>query len=806
MTTPPHISGDGGTIAGDGSTIHVRNHFHSGRPAARPAPADAATLAEARQLLDSMPAELLPPATLPLGSRMVLPPNRLFVGRDGALITLAARIKAGGAAVIGQSPVLTGWGGVGKTQLATELVWRYGRFFAGGVFWLSFADPAGIAAEIAACGPDLHLDADFTNLPLDTQVALVRARWQDGLPRLLVFDNCEDPDLFQAWCPPAGDCRVILTSRRATWPPESGIAALALGTLARADAITLLRRHRDSLDTASADAIAAELGDLPLALHLAGSYLHRYDDSAAAYLAAIRRPDLLDHASLTTGKTPTGHDGHVARSFALSTQKLDPATDALALAALAHAACFAPGEAIPFRLLALALGLDNASENDSHRLTDALHRLADLALIEPTKDGPRLHRLIAAFAAADAGTAVTAVETAVAQAAAAQNATALPGPVLPWQPHLRFLAEAAASRNSDAASRLLNELGTHLHMIADLAGAKAAFERALALGEANFGPDHPEVAIHVNNLGLVLRDFGDLAGAKAAFQRALATSEASFGPEHPDVSVYVNNLGDVLHALGDLAGAKAAFERALTIDEANFGPDHPKVATGVNNLGSVLQDLGDLAGAKAAFQRALTIDEANFGPDHPNVAIRVNNLGGVLRDFGDLAGAKAAFERALALGEANFGPDHPEVAIRVNNLGLVLQDFGDLAGAKAAFERALTIGEASFGPDHPKVATGVNNLGSVLQDLGDLAGAKAAFQRALTIDEANFGPDHPKVAIRVNNLGRVLQDFGDLAGAKAACERALAIVRRHFGEDHPHVRKIQGNLAVLIGAAHRGEE
>jgi tetratricopeptide (TPR) repeat protein len=90
---------------------------------------------------------------------------------------------------------------------------------------------------------------------------------------------------------------------------------------------------------------------------------------------------------------------------------------------------------------------------------------------------------------------------------------------------------------------------------------------------------------------------GNLAGAEAAFERALRINEAAYGPDHPRVARDVNDLGRVLRDRGDLAGAEAAFERALRIDEATYGPHHPDVATIVNNLGSVLRDRGDLAGA-----------------------------------------------------------------------------------------------------------------------------------------------------------------------------------------------------------------
>ena len=81
-----------------------------------------------------------------------------------------------------------------------------------------------------------------------------------------------------------------------------------------------------------------------------------------------------------------------------------------------------------------------------------------------------------------------------------------------------------------------------LQALGDLAGARAAFERALRIDEASFGPDHPNVASDVNNLGLVLQDLGDLAGARAAYERALAIFERFLGPEHPHTRIARSNL------------------------------------------------------------------------------------------------------------------------------------------------------------------------------------------------------------------------------------------------------------------------
>jgi tetratricopeptide (TPR) repeat protein len=102
-------------------------------------------------------------------------------------------------------------------------------------------------------------------------------------------------------------------------------------------------------------------------------------------------------------------------------------------------------------------------------------------------------------------------------------------------------------------------------------------------------------AQNIGNLGEVLRDLGELEKARAAFERALAIEEVVYGPDHPNVARDVNNLGSVLRDLGQLEEARAAFERALAIFERVLGTEHPNVAEAANNLGEVLRVLGELA-------------------------------------------------------------------------------------------------------------------------------------------------------------------------------------------------------------------
>ncbi|MBV7334026.1 phosphotransferase [Chloroflexi bacterium TSY] len=290
-------------------------------------------LASEEKILNALPLDQVPPRSLLLPrSRMPIGRNPLFVGRNDDLRQLARILKGGATVAIGQieTAATTGTGGMGKTQLASEFVHRYGQFFAGGVYWLSFADPKAVPAEIAACGGAdmLGLRADYSELSLDEQVRLVQAAWQEAIPRLLIFDNCEDPTLVERWRPTAGGCRVLITARRASWDPQLGIKTLALDVLARSESLALLRKHYPDAADSTLDAIAEELGDLPLALHLAGSYLtrYRYTITPEKYLEQLRNSAVVQHKSLCMkGVSPTEHMQNVARTIALSYDQLDGA-------------------------------------------------------------------------------------------------------------------------------------------------------------------------------------------------------------------------------------------------------------------------------------------------------------------------------------------------------------------------------------------------------------------------------------------------------------------------------------------------
>ena len=97
--------------------------------------------------------------------------------------------------------------------------------------------------------------------------------------------------------------------------------------------------------------------------------------------------------------------------------------------------------------------------------------------------------------------------------------------------------------------------------------AEPLYRRALAIGEASFGKDHPTVAIGLNNLASLLRATNRQGEAEPLYRRALVILLAfqhNTGHVHPHRDTAVGNYAGLLAAMGrSETEFEAAFEELL---------------------------------------------------------------------------------------------------------------------------------------------------------------------------------------------------------------------------------------------------
>jgi tetratricopeptide (TPR) repeat protein len=597
--------------------------------------------------------------------------NPNFTGREELLTDLQTALTSGQHAALTQA--ISGLGGVGKTQLAVEYAYRYATEYDI-VWWVRSEEPSTLAAEYAALATELGLPEQSAR----EQAAIAQAvrRWlEQNSGWLLVFDNASNQKDVHDYLPRGATGHVIITSRDSNW---RGVATtLSIKVLSQDESVEFLLKRTGQTDRGVAARLAEELGNLPLALEQAGAYMV---ESARSILDYVKLFQTRKGEILKRGTPSTDYPATVATTWELSFQEVKKASPAGA--DLLNLCAFLAPDDIPQEML--RKGAEHFPEPlastvaDPLAFDDAVAPLLHYSLVEVDidRDALSVHRLVQAVVRGRLEEDERKLWAEAAVRSAKEAFTYKLDDVDTWQASIRILPHSLVTSShaeelggaSELAGRLLNQVGLYLEEFAQYTQAKSVFERAVAIGEATYGSDHPTVAIRASNLGGVLWQLGDLAGARAHYERAVAIGETTYGSDHPTVATYINNLGLVVNGLGDPAGARAHYERALVIDEAAYGPNHPNVAIDVNNLGGVLQDLGDPEGARAHFERAVAIDEAAYGPNHPTVAIRANNLGLVLQDLGDLAGARIYLARAFRIFQKFLGDDHPKTKLVRENL------------------------------------------------------------------------------------------------------------------------------------------
>jgi hypothetical protein len=109
----------------------------------------------------------------------------------------------------------------------------------------------------------------------------------------------------------------------------------------------------------------------------------------------------------------------------------------------------------------------------------------------------------------------------------------------------------------------------------DDAAARVLLERALAIREQAFGPNHPEVASGLFSFGNFLRETNDFSSAQRAYERAFAIQESALGPTHPAVAATLTKLAVVFSRTGNYAAAlpcRGRRQRPITSDSVNQSP------------------------------------------------------------------------------------------------------------------------------------------------------------------------------------------------------------------------------------------
>ncbi len=745
--------------------------------------------------------------------------NHHFTGREPMLAALRGRLASGQPTALTQT--ISGLGGVGKTQLAVEYVYRWRREY-NVIWWLR-------AEETSAINEDLDLLANALELKVRNPRETIEAvrRWlEENEGWLLVFDNAEDVADLRTFIPRRLVGHVLITSRNPFW---RGLAeTFEVPVFNPKESRDFLLGTTQSRDAAAADTLAKALGHLPLALEQAAAYIDVTSLEPAKYLELFRQ-----HRGrlLKRGRPASDYPGTVATTWQISFLKLEKEV---------------PSAADLLRLLAF-LGSEQISESLLHRSAeylpsplsqslmdplatqDILLALRKFSLIQREKGAFSIHRLVQTVirdqlaAAADdwARVAVQIVDRLFAF-----------DPDLPetWQRCAELLHHALEVLSLDevdaedlATASLLHSAGSYLYHRAQLDEARGLLQDAVQNYRKILGDNDPQLlpirtsltiveqalghwksvrkelslnlksqsrqedseptatACTLNGLGLVDLAMAEPQPARDHFLQALELYQEEMGSEHAAIATVLNNMALMELAVENFETAQQDFKIALKIAQKAYAPDHPTVAAIESNQGLTWAITAALYGtfefdtANPCLERAMEIDRVAYGEDHPIIGLRRNNLSTIVFFKGDTRRALVMFEEACEIQETFFGPHHPALAFFLNNLALARASIGDLEGARNTLERTQRIVEIAYDDHHPLLATVLYNVGSVLEALDDLELARQTLQRTLRLEERSAMRSDVLRASILNNLGCVHEAEGHLIQAKECFDQAIEL-------------------------------
>ena len=207
-----------------------------------------------------------------------------FVGRDVLLNQIYEELE--GKRLEGQTRacVLQGTGGTGKTQLASEYLWRNrSKYYPGGTVWINAdCDEATLVRQFRGVLEVFDPHADSPTMDTNQQLKILSDKLVEAIARrevqadvLWVVDNVPEPSRnaptrsLVYWCPPREYVQLLCTSRRTSI--RDADALIRIEALPISAAVALLTQPAVDpawLNEAEWQAIARWVGGLPLALHI----------------------------------------------------------------------------------------------------------------------------------------------------------------------------------------------------------------------------------------------------------------------------------------------------------------------------------------------------------------------------------------------------------------------------------------------------------------------------------------------------------------------------------------------------------
>ncbi|MDH6112332.1 hypothetical protein P3T34_004547 [Kitasatospora sp. MAP12-44] len=733
----------------------------------------------------------------------VPPRNSYFTGRAELLERLRNQLGGGTTAVLPVPQTLYGLGGVGKTQVAQEYAHRFMADYDL-VWWVSAEQEEEIQGQLAELARKM---GRATNEPvqLAADIALDALRRGDRAKRwLLIFDNADEPSEIRRYFP-GGSGHILVTSRNQAWSTHA--EALTMDVFTRGESIDhLTRRTGGALSRIDADAVAEAVGDLPLAVEVAGAWLKATGTPVADYITALQS----EAARVLELGRPVDYPMTVGATWRVSIARLRQQSPAAARM-LQLCAYFAP-EPISMNLfysdqMIRALVSYDPGLSDKFllgRVIQAIGRYA-LAKVDAGANSIQVHRLVqevirSEMTPEEQNDTVHEVHRILIGARPVVGDTDDPSN---WPAFEEIWPHLSPSRAHDCdesdTRQLMIDRVRYLWKRGEFAQARRMGHLLDEAWTAKLGEDDRQTLLLRFQLANVMRSQGQYAEAMELDEDTLERQKRVLGEQHPYTLMTAGSLGADRRALGDFQLALELDRDILERFREQFGEDNPRTLSIANNLAIDYRLVGDSSSAQALDQDTLDRRSLVLGPKHPYTLSSKSNLARDLREGGDYEGSVTIHQEVVEAYAEVLNIDVPEILRNAKSLAVSLRKAGRQAEArrltKETYERYLE----RYGENAPDTLACALNLAADYSAGGDKDAARDLARQVYVGHQQLFGEEHPFTLACANNLVIYLRGSGSVQEAIDLGLETVGTLRRVLGPDHPFTLNGMINLANAHG-------
>jgi tetratricopeptide (TPR) repeat protein len=635
-------------------------------------------------------------------------------------------LNAGRVAIIS---TLTGARGTGKSQLAAAYArdciedgWPL-------VAWLAAEHSGQILSELDSLSKTIGLRHDSDDA---VSAAMKVRRWletSEGDQCLIVFDNASDPDSVSAWLPSVGGARIVITSNRHSFENLGPIVDVEAFTAI--EARSYLRERTGLHDDRGADALAGEVGGLPLALAQAAAVIKARRLSYSEFVGQLKRARLGKYLTRLPGDAyPRGavetilvafrqaaRGSKVRRGLLLLLSMLSP--DGVSRELLYSAQ-------IGSRIVGWPLVRRTASRE---QIDEAVAELVDASLVTLSFDGRSVithrftQRVIREYA--DAGRTyelllirggqfiTNLLEQPLFQGKSLHEQQEISRGLIdqvsalwsnfitiedapqgrPWKRRLRRLVEKLIDLPIWSIEELYETI--------NVARAIELATSALRASDRALGPDDPR-SQHVRHiLAMAYANAGQPDRSIELEQQIVAARERILGRNHLGTLESRNNVAGFCEKAGRFQEAINLGQEACSVLERLLGPQHPDTLTSRNNLAAAYHGAGRIEEAIEMHRQNLADTEQTLGPDHPHALMSRDNLATGLEMAGRVDETIEMRQQNLVNFERVLGPGHVETLVSRGHLAAAYRTVGRIDEAIELYRENLAARERLLGPDHP---------------------------------------------------------------------------------------------------------